>query len=75
MLEIYLDEEVNKVVSCLQTVVLKVGMSCKGCVGAVERAIAKMDGEKLPFSFLLSLLCRFGESKKDGKSCPSPFPC
>ncbi|CAM6088145.1 unnamed protein product [Calypogeia fissa] len=27
-----------------ETVVLKVGMSCKGCVGAVERAIAKMNG-------------------------------
>ncbi|KAG6555710.1 hypothetical protein Mapa_002947 [Marchantia paleacea] len=27
-----------------ETVVLKVGMSCEGCVGAVKRAIAKMDG-------------------------------
>ncbi|KAL2653888.1 hypothetical protein R1flu_022016 [Riccia fluitans] len=29
-----------------ETVVLKVGMSCEGCVGAVKRAIAKMDGVK-----------------------------
>lgn len=27
-----------------ETVVLKVGMSCQGCVGAVERAIKKMNG-------------------------------
>jgi copper chaperone len=27
-----------------ETVVLKVGMSCQGCVGAVERAIKKMSG-------------------------------
>ncbi|CAN8268024.1 unnamed protein product [Cochlearia groenlandica] len=27
-----------------QTVVLKVGMSCQGCVGAVNRVLAKMEG-------------------------------
>ncbi|KAL6977136.1 Cytosolic copper metallochaperone [Sarracenia purpurea var. burkii] len=27
-----------------QTVVLKVGMSCQGCVGAVKRVLGKMDG-------------------------------
>ena len=27
-----------------QTVVLKVGMSCEGCAGAVKRALAKMEG-------------------------------
>ncbi|KDO36992.1 hypothetical protein CISIN_1g033693mg [Citrus sinensis] len=27
-----------------QTVVLKVGMSCEGCVGAVKRVLGKMDG-------------------------------
>lgn len=29
---------------CMQTVVLKVGMSCQGCVGAVKRVLGKMDG-------------------------------
>jgi len=28
----------------LQTVVLKVGMSCEGCVGAVKRVLGKMEG-------------------------------
>ncbi|KAJ8475921.1 hypothetical protein OPV22_019648 [Ensete ventricosum] len=27
-----------------ETVVLKVGMSCEGCVGAVKRVLAKMEG-------------------------------
>ncbi|KAK8676167.1 hypothetical protein V6N13_034221 [Hibiscus sabdariffa] len=27
-----------------QTVVLKVGMSCQGCVGAVKRVLGKMEG-------------------------------
>ncbi|PPS03652.1 hypothetical protein GOBAR_AA17010 [Gossypium barbadense] len=27
-----------------QTVVLKVGMSCEGCVGAVKRVLGKMEG-------------------------------
>ncbi|XP_031117274.1 copper transport protein ATX1-like [Ipomoea triloba] len=27
-----------------QTVVLKVGMSCQGCVGAVNRVLGKMEG-------------------------------
>eukprot|EP01018_Ginkgo_biloba_P019328 Gb_33825 [translate_table: standard] len=27
-----------------QTVVLKVGMSCQGCVGAVKRVLDKMEG-------------------------------
>ncbi|KAL3523640.1 hypothetical protein ACH5RR_016474 [Cinchona calisaya] len=27
-----------------QTVVLKVGMSCQGCVGAVNRVLSKMEG-------------------------------
>ncbi|KAF7131769.1 hypothetical protein RHSIM_Rhsim09G0143200 [Rhododendron simsii] len=27
-----------------QTVVLKVGMSCEGCAGAVRRVLGKMDG-------------------------------
>ena len=27
-----------------KTVVLKVGMSCEGCVGAVERVLGKMEG-------------------------------
>ncbi|KAK9153739.1 hypothetical protein Sjap_001219 [Stephania japonica] len=27
-----------------QTVVLKVGMSCEGCVGAVKRVLTKMEG-------------------------------
>ncbi|XVF75711.1 hypothetical protein PTKIN_Ptkin13bG0208600 [Pterospermum kingtungense] len=27
-----------------QTVVLKVAMSCEGCVGAVKRVLGKMDG-------------------------------
>ncbi|XP_058087703.1 copper transport protein ATX1-like [Magnolia sinica] len=28
----------------MQTVVLKVGMSCEGCVGAVKRVLTKMEG-------------------------------
>ncbi|PON46408.1 Heavy metal-associated domain containing protein [Parasponia andersonii] len=28
----------------LQTVVLKVGMSCQGCVGAVKRVLGKLEG-------------------------------
>ncbi|XP_076888331.1 copper transport protein ATX1-like isoform X1 [Bidens hawaiensis] len=28
----------------MQTVVLKVGMSCGGCVGAVKRVLGKMEG-------------------------------
>jgi predicted metal-binding protein len=28
----------------VQTVVLKVAMTCGGCVGAVKKAIAKLDG-------------------------------
>jgi len=28
----------------LQTVVLKVGMSCQGCAGAVNRVLGKMEG-------------------------------
>ncbi|CAH8351171.1 unnamed protein product [Eruca vesicaria subsp. sativa] len=28
----------------MQTVVLKVGMSCQGCVGAVNRVLGKMEG-------------------------------
>lgn len=28
----------------VQTVVLKVGMSCEGCVGAVKRVLGKMEG-------------------------------
>jgi hypothetical protein len=28
----------------MQTVVLKVAMTCGGCVGAVKRAIGKLDG-------------------------------
>jgi copper chaperone CopZ len=28
----------------VQTVVLKVAMTCGGCVGAVKRAIGKLDG-------------------------------
>lgn len=28
----------------LQTVVLKVAMSCQGCVGAVNRVLGKMEG-------------------------------
>ncbi|GAB4836301.1 hypothetical protein Ancab_001216 [Ancistrocladus abbreviatus] len=27
-----------------QTVILKVGMSCEGCVGAVKRVLGKMEG-------------------------------
>ncbi|CAO2178568.1 unnamed protein product [Urochloa humidicola] len=27
-----------------QTVVLRVGMSCEGCVGAVKRVLGKMEG-------------------------------
>ncbi|MQK22661.1 heavy-metal-associated domain-containing protein, partial [Escherichia coli] len=27
-----------------QTVVLKVGMSCQGCVGAVNRVLGKLEG-------------------------------
>ncbi|GLJ28756.1 hypothetical protein SUGI_0566820 [Cryptomeria japonica] len=27
-----------------ETVVLKVGMSCEGCVGAVKRVLTKMEG-------------------------------
>ncbi|XWS75278.1 hypothetical protein CRYUN_Cryun01aG0072600 [Craigia yunnanensis] len=27
-----------------QTVVLKVGMSCQGCVGAVQRVLGKLEG-------------------------------
>ncbi|KDP45000.1 hypothetical protein JCGZ_01500 [Jatropha curcas] len=30
--------------SILHTVVLKVGMSCQGCVGAVKRVLGKMEG-------------------------------
>ncbi|OWM70295.1 hypothetical protein CDL15_Pgr026145 [Punica granatum] len=30
-----------------QTVVLKVGMSCEGCVGAVKRVLGKLEGVEL----------------------------
>lgn len=29
---------------CVQTTVLKVGMSCQGCVGAVKRVLGKLEG-------------------------------
>lgn len=29
----------------MQTVVLKVGMSCQGCAGAVRRVLTKMEGD------------------------------
>jgi copper chaperone CopZ len=32
---------------CAQTVVLKVAMTCESCVGAVKRAIAKLNGSCL----------------------------
>ncbi|KAH0865145.1 hypothetical protein HID58_082356, partial [Brassica napus] len=32
------------IVAMSQTVVLKVGMSCQGCVGAVNRVLGKMEG-------------------------------
>ncbi|KAL4557417.1 hypothetical protein LXL04_035594 [Taraxacum kok-saghyz] len=31
-------------ISVMQTVVLKVAMSCEGCVGAVKRVLSKMEG-------------------------------
>ncbi|CAJ1967693.1 unnamed protein product [Sphenostylis stenocarpa] len=31
-------------ISCTKTVVLKVGMSCQGCAGAVNRVLGKMEG-------------------------------
>jgi copper chaperone len=34
----------------MQTVELKVGMSCQGCVGAVKRVLGKMEG---CYSFLV----------------------
>lgn len=40
----------------VQTVVLKVGMSCEGCVGAVKRVLGKMEGLLLPWQFKLFLL-------------------
>ncbi|XP_065013598.1 copper transport protein ATX1-like isoform X1 [Musa acuminata AAA Group] len=30
-----------------ETVVLKVGMSCEGCVGAVKRVLTKMEGHRV----------------------------
>jgi copper chaperone CopZ len=42
----------------MQTVELKVGMSCQGCVGAVKRVLGKMEGIynslviDIPFFFL-----------------------
>lgn len=35
---------IKMVVGGLQTVVLKVAMSCQGCVGAVNRVLGKMEG-------------------------------
>jgi hypothetical protein len=37
----------------VQTVVLKVGMSCEGCVGAVKRVLGKMEGLLQPCQFKL----------------------
>merc|ERR1712183_928025 len=34
----------SKSIAMSQTVVLKVGMSCEGCVGAVKRVLGKMEG-------------------------------
>ncbi|KAG4934027.1 hypothetical protein JHK87_048029 [Glycine soja] len=36
----------------LLTVVLKVGMSCQGCAGAVNRILGKMEGIFIPASYL-----------------------
>ena len=33
-----------KIYSVMQTVELRVGMSCEGCVGAVKRVLGKMEG-------------------------------
>ncbi|KAE8820346.1 Copper transport protein ATOX1 [Hordeum vulgare] len=33
-----------KICSVMQTVELRVGMSCEGCVGAVKRVLGKMEG-------------------------------
>lgn len=47
----------------MQTVVLKVGMSCQGCVGAVKRVLGKMEGlstvifKICQLCFLHSLYC------------------
>jgi hypothetical protein len=35
----------------VQTVVLKVGMSCEGCVGDVKRVLGKMESLLSPFRF------------------------
>ncbi|TXG49346.1 hypothetical protein EZV62_025221 [Acer yangbiense] len=34
----------STLIAMLETVVLKVGMSCQGCVGAVKRVLGKMEG-------------------------------
>ncbi|RZB52100.1 hypothetical protein D0Y65_048502 [Glycine soja] len=36
----------------LLTVVLKVGMSCQGCAGAVNRILEKMEGIFIPASYI-----------------------
>jgi copper chaperone len=33
----------------MQTVVLRVGMTCEGCVGAVKRVLGKMEGWFISF--------------------------
>ncbi|KAL8159177.1 hypothetical protein V2J09_000714 [Rumex salicifolius] len=39
----------------MQTVVLKVSMSCQGCAGAVRRALAEIQGEGRVESFDVNL--------------------
>lgn len=35
---------VHTIFSVMQTIELRVGMSCEGCVGAVKRVLSKMEG-------------------------------
>ncbi|KAA3466603.1 copper transport protein ATX1 [Gossypium australe] len=42
-----------------QTVVLKVGMSCEGCVGAVKRVLGKMEGRYCISSYVFDTSCFF----------------
>lgn len=46
--------ENNLILSPMQTVVLRVGMTCEGCVGAVKRVLGKMQGSLIdPLSIIL----------------------
>jgi len=55
----------------MQTVELKVGMSCQGCVGAVKRVLGKMEGSYSTLVTNISFpFCCFGYIHASGIDTP-----